>query len=107
MEYAWGCGNSKLGSESRNILTNNNQSDRSSMMYGSDIGFIYYILLVPRTMEEISQEILEISAHCLLCPNELFSLDKSNMVHDVLENNVVHCLNSVSSWCCKLWSPYM
>ncbi len=56
-----------------------------------------------------------ISAHCLLCSNQLFDCllsDKLNMVNDVTESpnqneDFDYCLNPESRWrCfCGLWSP--
>jgi hypothetical protein len=48
-----------------------------------------------------------ISAHCLLCSNQLFDfflLQKSNMVNDVPENDCYVWLNPVSCW--RRWSPH-
>jgi hypothetical protein len=77
----------------------------SSMAYYSGLGVICYI---HELWIKSGRIILEyISAHCLLCSNQLFDcllLDKSNMVNNVIENDNF-CLNPVSSWRCILWSP--
>jgi hypothetical protein len=57
------------------------------MIYDSDLGFICYIELQKRYGREFQEYI---SAHCLLCSNQLFDfflLDKSNMVNDVSKND--------------------
>jgi hypothetical protein len=75
------------------------------MIYDSALGFMCYI---HELRKKYGREFLEyISAHCLLCSNQLFDfflLDKSSMVNDVPENDN-SCLNPVSSWRCGLWSP--
>jgi hypothetical protein len=71
------------------------------MIYSSDLGPICYIHdLRKRSGREFEEYIF---AHCLLCVqiNELFDLfllDKSNMMNDVLENDDFDGLNSVSCW---------
>ncbi len=50
LECAWNCGISKLGSGCQQ-----NSNNRCSMMYGSDLGFIYFYMLYPRTTKEIWQ----------------------------------------------------
>jgi hypothetical protein len=75
------------------------------MIYYSALGFICYIHELRKKYGREFQEY--ISAHCLLCSNQLFDfflLDKSSMVNDVPENDNF-CLNPVSSWRCGLWSP--
>jgi hypothetical protein len=92
-ECAWSYGNSKLGSGCQQYSNN-----RSSMICGSHLGSICYIHEL--RMRSGSREFQEyISAHCLLCSNQLssiylFLVDKSNMVNDFV------CLNR-----CGLWSP--
>ena len=76
------------------------------MIYDSALGFICYIHELRKKYGREFQEY--ISAHCLLCSNQLFDfflLDKSSMVNDVPENDNF-CLNPVSSWRCGLWSPH-
>ena len=93
--------NSKLGSGCQQYSNN-----RSSMIYDSALGFICYIHELRKKYGREFQEY--ISAHCLLCSNQLFDfflLDKSSMVNDVPENDNF-CLNPVSSWRCGLWSPH-
>jgi hypothetical protein len=59
----------------------------SSMMYGSDLGSICHI---HELQKKYGRDFLEyISAHYLLCSNQLFDfflLDKSSMVNDVPES---------------------
>jgi hypothetical protein len=96
------CGYFKLG-----LGCQQHSNNRSSMMYGSDLGFICHIhKLRKRSGKEFQKYI---SSHCLLCSNQLFDfflLDKSNMVNDGPEYDDFVCLNPVSSWCCKLYSSH-
>ncbi len=57
-------GNSKFGSECQQHSNNS-----SSMMYDSDLGFICYIHELRKKSGRVFQEY--ISAHCLLCSNQL------------------------------------
>jgi hypothetical protein len=58
------------------------------MMYGSDVGVICCIHELRKKFGWECQEY--ISAHCLLCLNQLFGvflLDKSNMVNNIPEDD--------------------
>jgi hypothetical protein len=72
----------------------------SSIMYGSDLGFICYLSMIFGNINLLLRECQEyISAHCLLCSNQLFDCflpHISKMVNDVPENDDYVCLNPVS-----------
>ncbi len=67
-ECAWRCGKSKLGSECQLHSKN-----RSLIIYGSDLGSICYTSIHKLRNNKCGRELQEcISAHYLLCSNQLF-----------------------------------
>jgi hypothetical protein len=79
LEYARAYSNYKLGSGCQQHSNN-----RSSMMYGSDLGFICYTCIHELRMKSGSEFQEYISAHCLLQINSSIScfLSSRQIEHD-------------------------